>query len=71
MYWRKNYSAAARELEDFFGLSPSVREGRGIGLTEDGAKLASSVEAGFQILSSGAEALLRDNEARPLKAAAC
>lgn len=80
---RKSYSAAARELnvtdaairqhvrglEDFFGLSLTVREGRGIALTEDGAKLAASVEAGFQTLLAGAEELLRDHEARPLKIA--
>lgn len=79
----RSYSAAARELnvtdaairqhvrglEDFFGLSLAVRDGRGIALTEDGAKLAISVEAGFQTLLAGAETLLQDNEARPLKIA--
>lgn len=80
---RKSYSAAARELnvtdaairqhvrglEDFFGLSLAVRDGRGIALTADGTKLAVSVKAGFQTLLAGAEELRRDHEARPLKIA--
>lgn len=80
---RGNYSAAARDLnvteaairqhmrglEEFLGHALASREGRGIVLTEIGAKLAKSVSAGFQTIHAGIEELQNDDETRPLKIA--
>lgn len=80
---RGTYSAAARDLnvteaairqhmrglEEFLGHTLATREGRGIGLTETGAKLAKSVSAGFQTIHAGIEELQADAESRPLKIA--
>lgn len=80
---RGSYAAAARDLnvteaairqhlralEVFFDRPLAIRQGRGIGLTETGAKLAKAVAAGFQTIRAGIEDLRNDDETRPLKIA--
>jgi LysR family glycine cleavage system transcriptional activator len=77
------YSAAARELnvthaaiaqhvrglETFFGQTLMVRQGRGMGLTAAGHRLAASVSEGFGVIEAGVAATRRAREDAPLKIA--
>lgn len=58
-----------RGLEDFFGCSLMVREGRGMQLTQAGHKLATSISEGFEVIAGGVQSVLRDREDAPLKLA--
>lgn len=55
-----------RAVEAHLGTSLLVREGRGMALTEDGAKLAAALAAGFGQIIDGVRAVTDDAEARPV-----
>lgn len=55
-----------RALEARVGVSLLVREGRGMALTDDGAKLAMALAAGFGQIMAGVQTLTEDVEQRPL-----
>ena len=55
-----------RAVEVHLGTSLLVREGRGMALTDDGAKLAAALAGGFGQIIAGVRALATDAETRPL-----
>ncbi len=55
-----------RNLETYFAETLVVRRGRGMAVTEKGASLADSLQAGFLTIAEGVEALRQFSDVRPL-----
>jgi LysR family glycine cleavage system transcriptional activator len=61
---------AVRGLEADLGLALLRRDGRGLALTEDGARLARSLREGFGLVAAGVEALRSTDARRGLRVTA-
>lgn len=59
-------SQQIRSLESFMGLKLIVREGRGVALTLEGEQLFGGLKGGFEAIRDTVDALLKDDQARPL-----
>jgi LysR family glycine cleavage system transcriptional activator len=60
-------SQQVKLLENRVGIPLVVREGRGIALTEDGQRLARSLDGGFSLIERGVERLLFDAAEQPVQ----
>jgi LysR family glycine cleavage system transcriptional activator len=60
-------SQQVKLLENRVGIPLVVREGRGIALTEDGRRLARSLDGGFSLIERGVERLLFDTAEQPVQ----
>lgn len=56
-----------RRLEDWFGFRLMERSGRGMALTETGARLAAGLIEGFGVIAGAVNQIAADAEARPLR----
>jgi LysR family glycine cleavage system transcriptional activator len=60
-------SQQVRALEAHLGLSLAYREGRGLALTDDGARLAAALRDGFTTIATSIADLTEEDRARPLR----
>lgn len=59
-------SQQVKALEQALGLKLIVREGRGVGLTSDGARLYDGLRSGFETIMETVDELTRVDQLRPL-----